>query len=94
MPEHTPGDWSVKHWPKSGPNGWESWEICHGSIGESVCERVYTEADANLMAAAPDLLAACEDIVTLTYGPENLTSVRVLKLARAAITKSKGETNA
>lgn len=48
------------------------------------------EANANLIAAAPDLLAALEQIATLTYGPENLTSVRVRKLARAAIAKATG----
>jgi hypothetical protein len=52
------------------------------------------EADARLIAAAPDLLAACEEFAaSMRHGdkPDMLALVRALHKADAGIAKAKGE---
>lgn len=62
MTKRTPGPW--EHRRTTPPQGWDGWEI-YGDDGAKVVCAVYgpqrdrvTEADAHLIAAAPDLLAA------------------------------------
>ena len=50
------------------------------------CVGIAVAADASLIAAAPDLLAACEAVAADEHG--HLTDV--VALVRAAITKAKG----
>jgi hypothetical protein len=64
-------------------------EIHFGTYGECVAEVVHTEADARLIAAAPDLLAACEELVSMGE-PEDEIAARILAKAEAAIAKAKG----
>ena len=67
---HTPGPWQVEQMPFGGPPGWEV----------SSCEDTYsqdelfvtvwgsgecTEADAHLIAAAPEMLEVLEDLVDI-----------------------------
>jgi hypothetical protein len=78
MSNHTPGPWKV-----------EGGEIQFGSIGECVVDYVYTKADAHLIAAAPDMLEALENLEN-DDGHQNKTAWR---LVQAAIAKAKGETN-
>lgn len=74
MTKHTPGPWTA--------DGEDSdWEINFNGI--SIAE-VYDEADARLIAAAPDMLAALE-AVEADYIKADL---RVI--VRAAIAKAKG----
>jgi len=47
--------------------------------------------EAVLVAAAPDLLEALEQITPPTFFGENPESIAFYKLARAAIAKAKGE---
>ena len=55
--KHTPGPWIAR---KSGGQGWpgqRGWAIDFNEDQEQVVDFVYEEADAKLIAAAPDLLA-------------------------------------
>lgn len=48
------------------------------------------DADARLIAAAPDLLAACEAVAATTWSKNTATIIG--EQVRAAIAKAKGET--
>jgi hypothetical protein len=37
-------------------------EVCYSEIGEVICDTVYTEADANLIAAAPEMYKFLDDL--------------------------------
>lgn len=56
----TPGPWKVntigQHWNNKSLT---HIEVTFGVEGECVCDTVYEMADANLIAAAPELLEAC-----------------------------------
>lgn len=56
---HTPGPWKAenhgKHWNNKDI---DNWIITYGNDGEQIIDHCYEEADAALIAAAPDLLAA------------------------------------
>jgi hypothetical protein len=81
---HTPGPWvAVKH-PEAG------YDIDHVATGHGIVtgSGVEKEEDAHLIAAAPDLLAALEEISELSYGDEGDGAS---KIAEAAIKKAKGE---
>lgn len=55
----TPGPWTVneigKHWNNISLT---NIEVTFGSDGECICDTVYRRGDANLIAAAPDLMEA------------------------------------
>lgn len=59
MSKHTPGPWRVEnlgpHWNNPDIT---NFAICWSVDGERVVDHVYEEADANLIAAAPELLEA------------------------------------
>lgn len=61
MSEFTKGPWIVNktgaHW--NNPN-LENIVITYGEIGECICDTVYEEANANLIAAAPEMYALLE----------------------------------
>lgn len=80
---HTPGPWRVwaKGYRESPPISFNV-ETSGGLIREWLARDIANEADAQLMAAAPELLAALKAIVE-HYGDP-------LKLARAAIAKAEG----
>jgi hypothetical protein len=52
----TKGSWYINdcgiHW--NNPD-LKHLEVCYSEIGEVICDTVYTEADANLIAAAPEM---------------------------------------
>lgn len=81
---HTPGPWHVRL--RNGP-GHITAEVCYGSDGECVTDGIYEVADAHLIAAAPDLLAALleiKDQAGLVWNDD------VFESARAAIAKANG----
>ena len=73
---HTPGPWSFR-----GCEG--GWAIDFNEDQEQVVDFVYEEADARLIAAAPDLLEALECLLKADHDD-------VRAMARAAISKARG----
>jgi hypothetical protein len=74
---HTPGPWNpVPH---------DNRVDCEGG---TIAERIPWTPNTHLIAAAPDMLAALEYI--LSWTPENWDPEHARDLAKAAITKAKG----
>lgn len=102
MTQHTPGPWKIF-------NAWEhKGVIAFSRIGndeksvirsENTQTDIYAtnEADLHLIAAAPELLEACEKIIKYDEAPasgvvdHNAIYENAIRLARAAIAKAKGE---
>ena len=83
MSKHTPGPWSV--YASQRRSGHAHHRVI-GSDGNGIC---YAEKDdARLIAAAPDLLAACKSIVGVFESHDDVP-IYVSK-ARAAIAKAEG----
>jgi hypothetical protein len=90
--KHTPGPWKIDpEWPptKAHPD----WRAIV-SYYDDGCHRMSVsghigEANAHLIAAAPDLLSALED--SLYVGADEVLKVIIRKTAREAIAKAKGE---
>jgi hypothetical protein len=105
MPTHTPGPWTVEQWADDSPDHLR----CFGLVmspeagdeydkGGDVayvcpCDHGEQEANARLIAAAPDLLAALEAIVNQREATPNPDVVEVgeasIQRARAAIRKAR-----
>lgn len=84
--KHTPGPWSVKETPESSHQDW----IVTDDKGRRICA-LYTgggSADANLIAAAPDLLAAL--IAVTANGKDSAPGLGAYLKAQAAIAKATG----
>jgi hypothetical protein len=94
-PSHTPGPW------KAQPAGYPTrqWDIVADSgrrnVAETICDH---EANARLIAAAPELLAACEGVLgVLNHGTPTKedgtpnTHWKHIDIIRAAIAKATGE---
>ena len=86
MSEHTPGPWvwqierMALHALPNGPNQW-GMDICW--IDRTMA---FSKADAALIAAAPDLLAALKEVVRISDRKHDAWDT-----ARAAIAKATGE---
>jgi hypothetical protein len=88
--QHTPGPWRMhmsydrRQYVVTGPEG----EPFRGHViaGPTTCPN--WQGNARLIAAAPDLLAALEALVSFQRGIEDWPEVRQ---AEAAIRKAKGE---
>lgn len=87
---HTPGPWSFR-----GCDG--GWAIDFNEDQEQVVDYVYEEADARLIAAAPELLEALEDLANdyaerfdMDSQSTNPGMKVVVENARAAIAKARG----
>lgn len=87
----TPGPWRVntigEHWNNP---ALVHLEVTYGTDGECVCDTVYRREDADLIAAAPELLEALETLVVFTTPTKR--NVTALNKAYAAIAKATGET--
>lgn len=97
MTKHTPGPWSFR-----GCDG--GWAIDFNEDQEQIVDYVYEEADARLIAAAPELLDAlelackelhaCQAVIHLAGGfdPAYVRDAQAaLKTMRTAIAKARGE---
>ena len=62
MSNHTPGPWAARPIPNPSPSGHIGYAIDFNEDQEQVVDFVYEEADARLIAAAPDLLEALEEL--------------------------------
>lgn len=102
MSEHTPGPWVAQEWDGDtclvealSPDGkMVEQEICHVLNPED--DQPTTKANLNLIAAAPDLLAALKNAVAqmealATYAKRPGMSRSDIALARAAIAKAEGK---
>ena len=100
MTDHTPGPWTVidteahsvrtLNWRTIGPNVVRpAYFMDIGSGFPLVGVRIKKD-DANLIAAAPDLLAACQEALQ-QLNAEGLDRMPAAIHARAAIAKAKGE---
>ena len=65
MSEFTKGDWWVRERVTNGVNGYE---VCWSKDEECVTDHVYTLADANLIAAAPELYEALVMVLNASQG--------------------------
>ena len=83
MTKHTLGPWTFR-----GCDG--GWAIDFNEDQEQVVDYVYEEADARLIAAAPELLEALENLLAVREGKGG-TKYHADDIARAAIAKAKGE---
>jgi len=98
--QHTAGPWSyrrvynpkVKSWAHRicGPYIGGAADIIGQTYPQSCKDEATREANAKLIAAAPDLLAALRDLVQAVEDPER-DSLRQLLAAHAAIAKATGE---
>ena len=83
--KHTPGPWSYQEWGRLIlDSGQGSSQLQVATVALNT-RRDEGTANARLIAAAPELLEALEDIVSNGYG------MYAAKLARAAIAKATGE---
>lgn len=99
--KHTPRPWecagpverdaeAVKRFPPLKKEFWEIGQV--GDIGVPGVAGVNSEADARLIAAAPDLLAAAVQLVTdIDHGLIGPGSLERTAAIRAAIAKAVGE---
>ena len=94
--KHTPGPWrfgpSSTH-PETIVIGNENWTTTIGLVDGYCIERM--EANAHLIAAAPELLDACKyvrDTIMddLDY-PHDLRKARIVEFVKAAISKAEGK---
>jgi hypothetical protein len=96
MSAHTPGPWGFKH--RAGSDGDYRTEVFSAKYGGiATCDwtikncgngvtGTYREANARLIAAAPDLLAACIAMLAERTGAAQLSDA--CQIAREAITKA------
>lgn len=91
--KHTPGPWIAE------PDGEDDWKVRSEDYGTIVHRNCYpepkvdttVEADAKLIAAAPELLAACEYVAGFKYAMTREQMITLAKRCEAAIAKAKGE---
>ena len=112
MADHTPGPWTFDPNldPENEPVIWSPAGLNVATVETgAACDETQIIANANLIAAAPDLLAACEWLAAghpSAHQPNDLLlrrrigqtpgeniTIDVLLAARAAIAKAKGETS-
>ena len=81
----TKGNWYINdcgiHW--NNPD-LKRLEVCYSEIGEVICDTVYTEADANLIAAAPEMYTELDKLLCL----EGIIDTSKIK---AVLAKARGE---
>lgn len=86
-PKFTPGPWSINEWPQTAS------DIAIGAVGTPLITKVplrdvsinEQKANANLIAAAPDLFNA------LLVAEESVGDLDSLEIVRAALAKARGE---
>lgn len=87
----TPGPWHVIK--KGNAVGYANYEVAWSDDNELVADVIYEKANAHLIAAAPDLYAACEKVAHLNpdAGEVGEGMLRqIVELARYALLKAEG----
>lgn len=77
------------HWQYGTEN--EGYFIANGELRPDIAKQIQSEADARLIAAAPDLLEALEAMVKCSQSLDLHTCANASQKARAAIDKATGE---
>jgi len=90
MSKYTPGPWKA-HPTGLARSGLPEYQIHWSDIGECVAEVVHGDADARLIAAAPELYAALEAIIAWEQSEDGPFAWEVLDQAKAALAKARGE---
>ena len=67
------------------------YRVCMIDCDDETVSESDHEANARLIAAAPDMLAALEDMLNLTLDEDDIAVSSRIAKARAAIAKTKGE---
>ena len=64
-PNFTPGPWHVGrgHELVTGMSGWKYYPVCWSKDDENVCDIVYNKADADLIAAAPEMYKILDELL-------------------------------
>lgn len=93
--KHTPGPWTLddrgyKYIVSKSGDGYITRDICR--LDGSTMAALAQEANARLIAAAPELLEALELLVDNPYREGTESDERLRRIGRAAIAKAKGET--
>jgi hypothetical protein len=96
--KHTPGPWTAFELGKE-DGTWEKWSIVHNGplcYGGDACQGpIVSEANARLIAAAPELLEACEEALGPLQDAQNglrsSLAAKAFMKVKAAIAKAKGE---
>lgn len=99
---HTPGPWVAQEFLVSGSPTCSANVVCEFPQGCAVKSRVFWEANARLIAAAPDLLDALQNLVADILDYERINNLapspgkddcwQSVTRARAAIAKATGGT--
>ena len=95
---HTPGPWFVSMKPDWDEDGWMGVGVydCDGGVFAVVDDepetiaRPFCEADARLIAAAPEMLEALERLVEAAV-PQMVEPDLALEFARTVVQKARGE---
>ena len=104
---HTPGPWTFgegrdnRHYEVdqmgTGGGAWSSiCEVAANTLGSREVTAAEAEANARLIAAAPDLLAACKRVLLAeewSYTGDRLSSSERAEILRAAIAKAEKSEN-
>ena len=87
---HTPGPWDANRWRVCAePNG--KIEVICDTANNKETRNEENAANARLIAAAPELLAACENAMEIIDHRNNITFMELAAQLRAAIAKAKGQ---
>jgi hypothetical protein len=89
MTQHTPGPWEIEY---NDPN--EEYWVTEPHYDAGPAKIVYHIEDARLIAAAPDLLAVCQELEeSASYWSEYYVPLGIVDRLKAAIAKATGEKN-
>ena len=91
MNKHTPAPWTIREVTHSNVPGQRAFAIDFNEDQEQVVDWVYEEADAKLIAAAPEMLEALQAVRDLwgDYLPRgNSNAMKAMKLVDTAIAKA------
>lgn len=87
---HTPGPWGVEtKGSKHFVDGSDGLTVCVVDRQGVRCNRAENEANAVLIAAAPELLAACKTLLADPYLSDSINSDR-MAACRIAVAKAEG----
>lgn len=81
MSEHTSGPWASGH--LAAPEGVTQVEVYREDTGKRIAYVFDSDADARLIAAAPDLLSACKAARVLLNDTDYEHEIEVLRVAIA-----------